>query len=72
MFCGKNWVKTSLFCIMIFEIYFLFEGYSKPFSLLLFQLTAHVGNVKIDKPKINYLKFETKDPDVDMEGIYTY
>ncbi|XP_041371063.1 coiled-coil domain-containing protein R3HCC1L-like [Gigantopelta aegis] len=31
------------------------------------QLTAHVGNVQIDKPKINYLKFETKDPELDME-----
>ncbi|XP_067657050.1 coiled-coil domain-containing protein R3HCC1L-like [Haliotis asinina] len=30
------------------------------------ELTAHVGNVKIDKPKINYLDFKPKDPDMDM------
>ncbi|XP_071090217.1 coiled-coil domain-containing protein R3HCC1L-like [Haliotis cracherodii] len=30
------------------------------------ELTAHVGNVKIDKPKINYLDFQPKEPDVDM------
>ena len=34
------------------------------------QLTAHVGEVEISKPKkvINYLDYQAKEPDIDMSG----
>lgn len=36
------------------------------------QITTHVGQVKIAKAKINYLEYQAKEPDMDMEGIHFF
>ena len=35
---------------------------------LFLQLTDFVGKVEIDKPKINYLKYQPKEPDFEYDG----
>ena len=32
------------------------------------QLIKTVGKVEVTKPKINYLKYEPKEPDMNMQG----
>ncbi|GFO13626.1 growth inhibition and differentiation-related protein 88-like protein [Plakobranchus ocellatus] len=36
---------------------------------LMDELIQNVGNVEVSKPKINYLKFEPKEPDMDMQAF---